>query len=362
MKTQNENSVFWKKFWRTFAILEGIVIIILLFCNTNLKNSNRILKAEVASLKDDYFSLESRMSILLVDISNLKKENSELKNKLSSLNSENAELSKQSLLLKKEISMLYSERNYFRSAIVELSNLVEELNGKVNSIEYPEVESIEKDSILKEEIAEKEVSVKIEKTSYNKKNKETKTALLNYSAPISFSSLTGFSKDSLNYLYNYINENSDSVKLNFHSFIEKEKVSLNILQNNLVLFSEDKKIMDAGGLLTEVELSWNSDIFLEKTFDKTRWRRGNREILFGIPLMVLGGAGYYYFNNYPDNILNIYRGDKLIFQKKSYNDFGKLISATAGISGAFLVGKGLLDKKLSYSISPARISLNYILE
>jgi hypothetical protein len=339
------------------TILVFVILIYLCSCRNNA------LSTEVDSLKRELQSTKNLVDSLQNNVNYLLESNANLSMKVDSLSKLVSELEKCCDKKHRTVKKLQSQ-------IIDTRQQINEKRDSLNEVPIPcpeiDSSSITQDTV-KEEISTKILSVIITKTSFYKKTSEQKT-LVSYSAPVSFSSLSGFSKDSLAYNYLYSDENNDSSEFKFRSLISGSHIKLNVNKNKDVLILENKLFsLGAGGLQAHenerpFDLNWTSQKFLEVTFDPARKKKGNQEFWPGIILTTAGGVGTWYYATHPIVKVNVYQGDKLIGQDKTYNTPMQIVSGVAVIGGAFLTIKGCLDKKFSYKLTPTELSLKYNLD
>lgn len=354
-------------------IMALIIAVLILLCHRCSK-----LNEQVELMKKDNVSLADSISAMNSLLREIKNQNVLILDGISDKNKEidslTSEVKKQSL----RISILSIKVSEMKEDIHNLQQKIDSLEGGM-SFDYSDstTDSLIDTTFSYSDVAENEnylgsriLSVSIEKTTMNKKSEITKTSLLNYSAPLTLVTGKGFEKDSLNYLYQYLNEKNDSLGLNFNSLIKDENLSVSVIKSSkdesLVLLNENKDFyMGAGGLLVEDDIStdigWKYQ-FLEKTINPERRKKGNTEIIAGSGLIATGIFGYWYFDKHPMAVIDITRHGQSVFHDEIYNDFAKGVSIGVSALGAGFIVKGVIDKCLSFTLSQTEISLKYLLK
>lgn len=343
------------------VILVFVILIWRCTCKDNCySNEITVLNNEMFLIKNSVDSLKSEMNLL-------KKENSELRTEVDSLTIRVSQLEECCGKKQKTVKKLESQ---IRDTRKQINEKRDSLNGIVmipfiqGPACYPNMDTTFTTDSVKEEVDVKNVTLQVVKTSFDVKgNSEQQITVLNYSAPISFSSLNGFAKDSLNYNYSFVNEKMDSSMFSFNSLISGNTLSLSVNQNKKNMFSENKVFpLGAGGLQAYekgsiIDLDWTSQRFLERTFDPQMFKRGNREIILGSILIPGGIVGTCYYSLHPIVDVKVYKGDQLVGRDKTYNIPMIVVSAAAIPIGTYLLAKGINNRKLSFSLTPTEFSL-----
>lgn len=363
MKTTVEKQIKMLTIW--LSVLTLLILLMLFFMwrdNTNHKKEIKGIQFEILTLKNTQSQFKNDLSLIKLALKTSKSKIDSLGAVVSKLEKRVDENEWNIVVLESNVNAI---RNQIYVLIAKIDSLENASNVRVEAVEIPVVNNTASDTITS-----KNLSIQIEKTIWNKKSKITKTTLLDYSAPVTFVNGLGFEKDSLSYLYQYMNERKDSVKLNLNNFINRENLSLGIVKTskneNLVLLNENKEFQaGAGGLLLKneipVEVKWEYQ-FYEKTLNPERRKKGNTEIIVGSSLIATGLFSYWYFDNHPIAIINVTRHGQPVFHDEIENDVAKGIAVGVSVVGAGFIVKGCIDKRLSYTLSPTELSVNYLLK
>jgi hypothetical protein len=351
-----------------------IVIIILLHLISKCKEQNELLK-------NSQWELVEKLAISQEYLMKANKENDSLRAIIVSLTYENSML--REALEKCELSRKASEKasesslareiSKMKKEISELSSKIDSaLNGmdvKMDSI-LNKLEAVPCDTISADttpDFAVKNLSFVVTKKTFNKKMKVlNESEIKNYRSTLVYApKIGGFYKDSIFTTYNYQNENADSVTLGFKSFIEGDRISLDVRENRTVVlfFGDEKRALGAGGLLTGLDypLSWENKFPIkERTVDKNLLKNGIIEIVGGVLIGGAGGLSYNYFTNNPRAKINLVNPDGSTYDTISIpNDVGQLFSAAIIGLGAGLTIKGIFDIGLAIQIRPGEIGFIY---
>ncbi len=372
MKVKNEKRNPWELFlWILNAVLVIIILILLLLngrCHKQLSDTiekQNQLEKEVFELKLSLSKNDSIIQLLTKQNEFLVKENSRLSKNLETVlgiidNSHRRENS-----LKAEIYFMKNEINKLNQKVDSLENGFSVSNPDSVNFRTFERESLDSSNFPETNFVTKKTSFIVTKKVSNKKHVISSSEILNYSSNIVFVKNHGFLENSYSRDYKYLNENSDSVKISFNTFAEGKIISMYVKENedDFLCNFENEFSLGAGGLLIQLDspLPWHEKIVhTEKLINYKLKRQATWEILGGVFAGGVGGIGLWYFNKYPEAIMQIndFSGD-LIFQDEISNNFGKAVSAGLIGVGSTLVIKGVVDKFLSVKIYPTEIGIVY---
>jgi len=323
---------------------------------------------------------------------------SELKREKDSLKSNNEELMKtlelkiEELASTRSLLITYLEESNkddkeirgLENEVSEIKKEVSKLNSKLDSVLNRMVVSLDTtskvsetpcDSAKTDSVPAGSLSVKVVKTSLDKKGNPTKKQnLYNYSSVLFHSSEKGFLTDNFgpvslgNY---YIQGSEDEIELFLSSLIKENLGAFHLVKLNKAtrektsLVPENKLFpMGVGGLSDKDVWSshWKGDQFLEKQVDEALKKKGNIKFWAGIGGLTGSVGSYIYWVNQPDETRNYVNG-KLIStegkDRQTLNSWGEGLSIAAGLISTYFIIDGFLDKRASVKINPCEIELLY---
>jgi hypothetical protein len=345
----------------SFLLLVIIIILLFLCCGVKhttreLSSNNDLLKKEIAADSLCCNSILKKMDILVnLDSALLKGQDSTnmLLNKLNKCCERNS----------RNLSQILNELKGLRDSIGSLWDIL--VNLQVSQAQDTSKKVVPES---KEETLNKVMRLKIIKTTFVKKGNAMGTStLVDNSSSVTFSSLKGFSKDSLDYIYSYMNENNDSSVFGFTGMVSGKNASLTLKHGGNTVYSEQKEFpLGQAGInaLNSNPLSWNYNTsrFYETTFDSRRFKRGNWEFFGGLSAMIAGGFGEWYFCKHPVEVVKVYQGSNLVGEDKTYNTPMQIVSGLAAAGGTALAIKGFFDRKFSIKISQVGLSMGYSID
>lgn len=349
------NSYKYKRqnFWLKVVVgVQMIIIIILLL----LLNQCRSYNKELPVRNDILISTNSIYHLMIVE---LKKENDALKNRLSDTEKQLGENNNRISKLENRLIHATQQVNSLKKENSELKLKIRELSKQINSRDSINVDSNDSlnsqkinpcDSILNTN-SFYNFSVIAEKNVFNKKNVLVDKEIVGVcNNTVIHNEGFGFKPSPIYYNYSYLDENGFASELNFIGFVSEDELILQATDNfgKILFYKTEKVSLGAGGLPINDKgepiignLSYN---IKEKIFKEDVYRRGGREIIFGVVLLPSGVVSFIHFKNHPEATFNIFKGGDIVSSNKVYNDFGKGISIVGGLTGAYLLGKGIGDR------------------
>lgn len=375
METQNETRNPWKvAFWVStgVAILEAIIIILLILLLGTSKKTIENLQSKIDLLKSEKTDLTDKLDACNDSIYLLKEQKKSLKDSLFNCKEELVKCKGQRNFFKRqkeshktEISELKEGVNYWKAKAEILEGQIKELPDTIYLSEV--------DTCTEEPDTSVNLSIQFTKTSWDKKGEEKLSTekLFDCSAPISIIPGKGFAKDSLNYLYQYINEYFVPVELSFYSLINEKEVSLEIVQKSgekvLVLFSEDKEYpLGAGGLPVGLDdpLIWEWHLYyLEKQIDDALRKKGNWQFWGGLGGLLISSGSLYYWANQPDAV-RIYDENGVLVSEEGLarqrrNTWWEGISIAGGAASTYFIVRGFSNKRASVQIKRGELTATF---
>jgi len=322
---------------------------------------------------------------------------SELKREKDSLKSNNEELMKtlelkiEELASTRSLLITYLEESNkddkeirgLKNEVSEIKKEVSKLNSKLDSVLNRMVVSLDTtskvsetpcDSAKTDSVPAGSLSVKVVKTSLDKKGNPTKKQnLYNYSSVLFHFSEKGFLTDNFGpvSLGNYSPLDKEEIELFLSSLIKENFGAFNLVQVNketgekTPLVPENKLFpLRAGGLSDKNVLSvhWKGDQFLEKQVDDALRKKGNWKFWGGLGGLALSSGSYAYWVNQPDET-SAYVNGKLVSKegkdRQTLNSWGEGLSIAAGMISTYFIIDGFLDKRASVKLTPTEVEVFY---
>jgi len=354
-KSLKNTHIFYNVFYLTILV---IVILLFLLCNGKAIKNELSLQTDLLKKEAAADSIYWNLMLQKMDIQiNL---DSALLKGQDSTNALLFNLTKCCERNTRKLSQILSELKGVGEGIDSIQNLLVSFQ-----IQAPD-SALEVTKAFPEETIQKIWKVQITKNIFDKKgNLIGTTNLVDNSSPIAFSSLTGFSKDSLNMNYPYLNQDKGTSVLGFTGLLSGNVLSLDAVQGQNSLYSEKKTIPSGKAGIdflqnsNDFQLNYTTHRFYELIFDQNKFNRGKLECIAGPIIAAVGGFGVGYYATNPSVTVKVYQGDKLIGEDKTYNVPMIVTSGLATLGGVGLTIKGCIDKKFSWKLTPTEISASY---
>jgi len=388
----------WKRFWAVLAIVFAIILAFVILLG-RCKKENELLKKEVQKIE----SLRTQIKDLITISDSIKWENTILKSELETCNKHRKYLESELNFQKEEIILLKKQNRGLKDKINSLISKVDSLEKGLFIVEldtpeigtfpdeveidYDERERVVSldttskvsetpcDSAKTDSVPAGSLSVKVVKTSFDKKGNPEKTQeLYKRNSELFYSSeKNGFMTDNFGpvSLGNYSTLDKEEIELTLSSLIKENFGAFNLVQVNketrekTSLVSENKLFpVRAGGLSDKNVWSshWKGDQFLEKQVDEALKKKGNRRFWGGLAGLAGSSASYAYWVNQPDETRNYVNG-KLVSEegvlRQKQNTWGEGLSILAGAVSTYFIIDGFLDKRASVKLVPCELSIYY---
>lgn len=378
MSTQNEKRNLWKlDFWKIFSIVAAIVIIILLFFVINSNKEIERLQKKLDSIESEKAEIDS----LKMEVAKLKAEKEMLKgfcvNNSESLKEAHSIIEK----LIDERNQPTQQINAMRREISGMRREISRLGEKLDSVIAGKIvepatvdttSTFEADSCkeVADSIINVELSIKMKQISFDKKGNKINSTSSNYSVPNSILPGKGFeSVDSTGVvsLGDFVTKDNRRVELTYYALLKGNAITYQVIETDKE--TGVKKVLvpyytelpsGAGGLLTKENPlfyePWEGN-YLKEQIDESLKKKAPWQITKGVVEMGSGIAGYCYFNNNPEVIVNIFENGGSIHQQKFYNGFAKGVCIFVAARGVYDTYRGVKNSCGSVILSPTDIKL-----